>query len=208
MTSNELICHTISIFARHGIPQEVRSDNGPQYSSSAFSKFAQEYGFSHVTSSPRYPQSNGEAERAVKTSKRLIKKADDPYLPMLTYRSTPLQNGYSPAELLINRRLRITVLIVSSHLKSSLPDSATLRKKEQEMRRKQKANFDSHHKARTLDILLPGEQVWVPDQRTTVTVQLQAAPRSYLISTPTGTLRRNRRHLVRSPETNTSPEEP
>ena len=208
VTSNKLIHHIKSIFARHGIPQEVRSDNGPQYASSVFDKFAKEYVFLHVTSSPRYPQSNGEAERAVKTIKKLIKKAADPYLALLTYRSTPLQNGYSPAELLMNRRLRTRVPMVSSQLKSSIPDYASLRKKEQEMRRKQKSNFDSHHNARSLDILLPGEQVWVADQRTNATVEQQAAPRSYLVSTPRGTLRRNRRHLVRAPETDTSPEEP
>ena len=43
------------------------SDNGPQYSSFKFSKFAKAYQFVHTTSSPKFPQSNGEAERAVRT---------------------------------------------------------------------------------------------------------------------------------------------
>ena len=59
------ISHLKAIFARHGIPETVISDNGPQYSSAEFSKFAQKWGFSHLTSSPKYPQSNGEAERTV-----------------------------------------------------------------------------------------------------------------------------------------------
>jgi len=42
-------------------------------------KFAEEYGFEHQTSSPRYPQSNGEVERAVQTIKKLLKINDDPY---------------------------------------------------------------------------------------------------------------------------------
>ena len=72
-SSDAIITHLTSIFARHGIPQVVVSDNGPQYSSEMFSKFASEYSFTHVTCSPKYPQYNGEAERAVRTIKSLLK---------------------------------------------------------------------------------------------------------------------------------------
>ena len=68
-SSSEVIRHTKSIFVGHGVPQEVVSDNGPSYSSLQYKQFAAKYGFTHITSSPRYPQSNGEAERAVKTVK-------------------------------------------------------------------------------------------------------------------------------------------
>lgn len=67
------------------------------------SAFASEYEFEHVTSSPRYPQSNGEAERAVQTIKNLLKKAADPYRALLAYRNAPLSNGFSPAHLLMGR---------------------------------------------------------------------------------------------------------
>ena len=50
-----------SIFCVHGILELVISDNGPQFSSGEFLSFASEYGFTHVTSSPRYPRANGEA---------------------------------------------------------------------------------------------------------------------------------------------------
>ena len=42
-----------TIFARHGIPDEVRSDNGPQYHSDEFAQFAKEWGFQHSTSNKR-----------------------------------------------------------------------------------------------------------------------------------------------------------
>ncbi|UYV67541.1 K02A2.6-like [Cordylochernes scorpioides] len=69
-------------FARHGIPEEVRSDNGPQFGLE-FKKFAKEYGFHHITSSPRFPQSNGFIESMVKNIKNQLKKGRDPYLSLL-----------------------------------------------------------------------------------------------------------------------------
>ena len=194
-TSSEIINHMKSIFARHGIPQQVMSDNGTQFSSLEFAKFADEYNFSSITSSPKYPQSNGEVERAVKTLKRVLKKAEDPYAALLAYRSTPLECGYSPAELLMNRRLRTTVPMIPTQLIPHVPDYSTLRQKEKEIKMRQKSNFDSRHKACDLEPLIPGEQVWVTDQQKQATVIQQTSPRSYQISTPSGTLRRNRRHL-------------
>ena len=61
-TSQSIITSLSSIFARHGIPEELISDNGPQYSSQDFEDFAKRYGFQHTTSSPHYPQGNGLAE--------------------------------------------------------------------------------------------------------------------------------------------------
>lgn len=51
-----VIQHTSSIFVRHGIPEIAVSDNGPQYSSESFARFANDYGFHHATSSPYHPQ--------------------------------------------------------------------------------------------------------------------------------------------------------
>ncbi len=62
--------------------------------------------FLHTTSSPQYPQSNGEAERMVQTMNKLLTKSEDPYQGLLSYRSAPLSNGYSPAYLLMDRQLR------------------------------------------------------------------------------------------------------
>lgn len=64
-TAEHVIAHTKAIFARHGIPVPVMSDNGPQFSSQSFKEFAGTYGFEHVTSSPLYLQSNGKAEKGV-----------------------------------------------------------------------------------------------------------------------------------------------
>ena len=64
--------------------------------------FAFKYGFTHITSSPRYPQSNGLAERTVKSMKGLLKESGDHHLTLLCYRATPLPwCNLSPAELLM-----------------------------------------------------------------------------------------------------------
>ena len=74
LRQNTAICvinNLKKIFARFGIPEKVVSDNGPQYSNTRnlfsnnheFKKFAEEWGFSHTTSSPEYFQSNGATER-------------------------------------------------------------------------------------------------------------------------------------------------
>ena len=59
------------------------SDNGPQYAAEEFKLFATDWGFTHVTTSPRYPQVNGATERAVQTAKNILKKNSSPYLGLL-----------------------------------------------------------------------------------------------------------------------------
>ena len=98
-TSQYIIAALKGIFARHGIPETVVSDNGPQYSSQEFTEFAGAYSFHHVTSSPHYPQSNGQVERTVKTVKKLLSGSNDPCLSLLAYRTTPLPwCNLSPAQ--------------------------------------------------------------------------------------------------------------
>ena len=120
-TSPNVTVHLKSMFARHGIPELVVSDNGPQFSAHTFAKFAEEYGFTHVTTSPKYPQANGQLERSVEIVKGLLKKACDPYQALMAYRATPLESGLSPAELLMGRKIRTTVPRVPSQLQPSWP---------------------------------------------------------------------------------------
>ena len=109
------------------------TDNGLQFSAKLFTGFTRSYGFSHKTSSPGFPQSNSEAERAVQTIKRILTKNDHPYISLLTYQSTPLENGHSLAELLIGRKLRTTVPKETQQLKPQLLKT-WLKQKERQIR--------------------------------------------------------------------------
>ncbi|XP_054874059.1 uncharacterized protein K02A2.6-like [Amphiprion ocellaris] len=93
-TSSKVIQKIKGVFARYGIPDEVVSDNGPQFSSAEFKEFAKRFDFKHCTSSPHHPQGNGHAERAVQTAKKIMKQ-DDPLMALMCYRSTPCSStGY------------------------------------------------------------------------------------------------------------------
>ena len=63
------------------------SDKGPQFSSDELAEFSHDSEFKHITSSTKYPQSNGKAEQGVNMAKRLMKRAvnsnSDPYLALL-----------------------------------------------------------------------------------------------------------------------------
>ena len=199
--SVDIVKHLKSIFARHGIPEGVMSYNGPQYTASNFAQFADAYGFQHITSSPKFPQSNGEIERAVQTVKRMIKKAEDPYLALLAYRSAPLEHGHSPAELLFGRSLRTTIPTTPENLKPRWPNLKVFRATDKHLKDRQKANFDTRHRVRKQTQLEAGDSVWITDKKEQGTIVEQASPpRSYVIETPQGHLRRNRHHLVKSPD--------
>ena len=110
-TSGEVIKKVKSLCARYGIPKVLVSDNGPQFASHDFKNFTHGWNISHHTSSPRYPQSNGKAEAAVKTIKHMMIKAvqnrTDPYLALLELRNTPRQDsGVSPASLVFGHDTR------------------------------------------------------------------------------------------------------
>lgn len=93
-TSEHVIQRLKSLFARFGIPEQIVSDNGPQFSSEAWRSFCDMYDTRHVTSSPHNPQGNGHAEWAVQTAKRILKQ-DDPVVALMCFRATlpPLQGS-------------------------------------------------------------------------------------------------------------------
>ena len=124
-TAESVINATKRHFARHGIADMV-TDNGPQYSSTHFSRFAREWEFQHTTSSPLHSQSNGKAESVVKIAKNVVKKAKrgnkDLQMSLLEWRNTPDSNGLSPVQKLMSRRTRTTIPTTEALLKPGVND--------------------------------------------------------------------------------------
>ena len=113
-TTAKTVEHLRTIFARHGLPQQLVSDNGPQFTSEEFGDFLRRNGIAHIRTAPYHPATNGLAERFVQTFKSAL-KASDASLPLLSrlqnflliYRNTPhATTQVSPAQLLMRRPLR------------------------------------------------------------------------------------------------------
>jgi len=98
--------------------------------------FASFYGFELLTSSPRYPQSNGLVERTIKTVKMLLKDSPDPCMALLSFRSTPIPwCHFSPVELLMGRKLKTDVPVPKSVLTPQWPFMDLFREKDKEYKK-------------------------------------------------------------------------
>lgn len=199
-SSKAVISYLKTVFARHGIPCELFSDNGPQFSSCEFAAFAKEWGFQHTTSSPAYLKSNGLAESSVKTVKNLLRKSqtyDALQKNLLIYRSAPLQNGLSPAQMLMGRRIRSNLPVNEDLLTPK--DASRISRAKEVQKAKQRQLHD--RTAKHLPMLKPRDVVRLRDcstgtWRQTGQVQAEVAPRSYRVQMDNRlSLRRNRTDL-------------
>ena len=96
------------------------------------------------------------------------KYTTDPSKGLLAYRSTPLACGYSPAELLMGRKLRNSIRTFHTILNSSWPDMDKLREREAGSKETQRLN--PRHNAIPLKSVQPGTPVHIKDMGTTSTV--------------------------------------
>ncbi|XP_012940972.1 uncharacterized protein K02A2.6-like [Aplysia californica] len=112
-----------SIFARHGVPHTVKSDNGPPFSSYEFKQFASQLGCKHRRITPLWPQANGGVERCMRMLKKTVQSAhiegkpwkQELYHFLRNYRATPhISTGVSPAEALFKRNIRVKLPQIDS----------------------------------------------------------------------------------------------
>ena len=138
-----------AIFATHGLPEVLVSDNGSAFTSIEFRTFFERNGIWHLTSAPYHPATNGLAERAVQTFKRGMKKSSSGDLKtqlarfLFHYRTTPHSTtGVAPAQLLLGR-------VPRTHLDLLKPSTDSRVRAKQEL---QKSAHDKKAKQRTFDV--------------------------------------------------------
>ncbi|XP_054832355.1 uncharacterized protein K02A2.6-like [Eublepharis macularius] len=116
MTTAVVIRALRQLFATHGLADTVVSDNGTQFTSAEFRQFLANNGIRQVTSAPFHPSTNGQAERMVRTTKDSLRRISQGDWQsrlaafLLQQHVTPHSTtGRSPAELLMNRKLTVTL---------------------------------------------------------------------------------------------------
>lgn len=134
------------IFSIHGIPEVMKTDNGPPFNSQNFKDFAEEKGFIHQKITPLWPEANGHVENFMKNLGKVAKTAKaegkdwkkELYVFLGNYRATPHSStGKSPHRLLMNRD--VNMKLPSST--KSVPDSEVVQR-DQEAKAKMKAYAD------------------------------------------------------------------
>ena len=132
-----------AMFATHGLPLSIKTDNGPTFVSEEFEVYLRDNNIKHRTSTPLWSQANGEVERQNKSLLKAMRVAHSEGRDwrkelqkfLLGYRSTPhTTTGVSPAKLLFGRESRSN-FPGAEELRSASNDSEVL---ERDRDRKQK----------------------------------------------------------------------
>lgn len=182
------------IFASHGLPTQVVSDNGPQFVSSEFANFMKQNGIKHSRVSPYHPSSNGLAERFVQTLKQALRASQHDGRPLqhrlanflFKYRATPhATTNRSPCSLFLQRTMRTRLDL----LRPSCAEHVSAKQAQQV------EHHDQHTRPRDMTVGQKvmardyrSEQKWVPG-----TVVEQLGPLTYRVEVQGG--RRWKRHI-------------
>lgn len=196
-TSEEVISIFKNVFSCFGIPKVIISDNMP-FNSFMMKEFSEQWGFELRTVSPHYPKSNGLAEKFVGIAKTLIKKTDesasDFQSALLEYRNSPISGtNVSPAELLMNRKLRTKLPIGAHKLKPRIPQD--VRPSFEKIQNNSKSYYD--RTARPEQAFEKNERIYIQNTNNKewergIILEKANTPRSYIVETDKGNVyRRN-----------------
>ena len=168
-TTSKIIESLDKIFCTHGLPSTLKTDNGPQFVSEQFKSYLVENGVVHKTSTPLWPQANGEVERQNRSILKILKIAHAEGKNMhaelrkflMAYRTTTHgSTGNTPAKLLFNREMRSKL----PELKETLPACSEARDKDAENKQKRADYADTRRGARESGIA-PGDTVLLKQRK-------------------------------------------
>ena len=174
----------MDLFSRVGVPNEILTDQGTNFTSELLKELYQMLGIKAITTSPYHPQTDGLVERLNQTLKFMLKKTSrstrrqwDKMLPLIlfAYREIPQETtGFSPFELLYSRDVKGPMDILKDQWIATQPEEnditsyvLSLRQRMEEAHEvaqqnwkkaqiKQKQWYDQHAREKSY---IPGDQV-------------------------------------------------
>ena len=175
------LCRALrQLFSTFGVPEEITSDGGPEFTSNEVATLLKTWGVKHRLSSAYFPQGNGRAELAVKATKRLLEDNINPagdlntdrmVSALLQQRNTPDKDcKLSPAQILYGRPLRDSMPRLSSEQLFDNPHiherwRSGWQAKEESMRARLVHSCEElEPRSRTLPELVVGDLVFIQNQ--------------------------------------------
>ena len=192
------------LFSTYGLPEQIVSDNGPQFTAAEFQQFMKNNRVKHIRCAPYHPASNGAVERLNQTFKRALKAGNKDGRSLshrmadflLTYRATPHSTtNRTPSSLFLLRELRTRFSLLH-------PD---VERKVMEKQTNQSMHHDRHATLRTFQVnqhvhvrnFRPAGPKWIPG-----VILKQTGPVSFVVQVENGLVwKRHVDHLRQSTPT-------
>ena len=163
--------HLVELMSRHGIPREILTDQGTNFTAALLQELYKMLGVKAIKTTPYHPQTDGLVERFNQTLKQMLRKVIDaegrdwdqliPYT-LFAYREVPqVSTGFSPFELVYGRDIRGPLDVLKGSWTQENHDrlqeaQESVQKNLEKAQRKQKAWYDQ--KAREMNLTV-GDKV-------------------------------------------------
>ena len=130
--ADKVVSFLEGVFALYGYPEMLRSDNGPQFISQEFQSYLTQCGIKWISTTPLWPQANGEVERANRTILKVLKIAKSEGRDLekamvefsMAYKATPhTATGMTPFSLMFGREMRTKLPMLSSNVSRTVDEA-------------------------------------------------------------------------------------
>ena len=206
ITTERTIDELRLIFATHGLPEVVVSDNRPRFTSTEFAEFTRKNGIKHTLVPPYHSQSNGAAEMSVRVVKdALVKQVLEGKKGvsmkhrlanfLLRYRTTPHSTtGVTPAELMVKRHLRTKLSLIKPNLAQVVENKQEKQKMYKDLKCKRERSFVRNASVRIRNPRANSKtDKWIPG-----TVIKLCGPRTYVVRAGHKTRYVHTDHMIRA----------